>query len=168
MKDLIQVGSIHKAHGVKGIMKVRVKPDYMEDLLQVEAVFIETPKETLPHFIKSIEKIADDVVLLLLEDFDSKEQITPMSKYPILLREEDLTEIFEEYESLVGYTVIDNAIGKIGEIKEVIEMPSYELVKVVYQNRIVMIPMHEDLVEDVDEEEKKITMNLPEGFFEIF
>ena len=99
---------------------------------------------------------------------DSKEQITPMSKYPILLREEDLTEIFEEYESLVGYTVIDNAIGKIGEIKEVIEMPSYELVKVVYQNRIVMIPMHEDLVEDVDEEEKKITMNLPEGFFEIF
>lgn len=168
MKDLVQVGSIHKAHGVKGIIKVRVKPDYMDDLLQVEAVFIETPKETLPHFIKTIEKIADDLVLLQLEDITSKEQITPMSKYPILLREEDVAEIFEEYESIVGYTIIDNTVGIIGEVKEVTEMPSYELARVSYQNRSIMIPIHEDLVEEVDEEEKTITMNLPEGFFEIF
>jgi len=168
MKDLVQIGSIYKAHGVKGIIKVRVKPDYMDDLLQVEAVFIETPKATLPHFIKTIEKIADDLVLLKLEGIDTKEQITPMNKYPILLREEDLTEIFEEYESIVGYTIVDNTVGLIGEVKEVIEMPNYELAKVSYQNIIVMIPIHEDLVEEVNEEEKKIIMNLPEGFFEIF
>ena len=168
MKDLVQIGSIYKAHGVKGIIKVRVKPDYMEDFLQVEAVFIETSKETLPHFIKTIEKIADDMVLLQLEDITTKEQITPMAKFPILLREEDLTEIFEEWESIVGYMIIDNTVGKVGEVKEVIEMPNYELAKVNYQNRIIMIPIHEDLVEEIDEDEKKIIMNLPEGFFEIF
>jgi 16S rRNA processing protein RimM len=63
---------------------------------------------------------------------------------------------------------VDNTVGLIGEVKEVIEMPNYELAKVSYQNRIVMIPIHEDLVEEVNEEEKKIIMNLPEGFFEIF
>lgn len=168
MNDLVQIGSIQKAHGVKGIMKIRVTPEYMEDLLQLDAVFIQTSKSTLPYFVKSVEAIAEDSALLLVEEIDSKEQITPLMKCPILARDEDLSIELEEWESLVGYYIIDKAAGDVGEIIEIIEMPHQDLAKVKYKDREVFIPIHEDLVEEVDEESKKLFMDLPEGFFEVF
>lgn len=168
MNDLVQIGSIYKAHGVKGIMKVRVTPEYMEDLLQLDAVFIQTSKETLPYFIKTIEDIADDMVLLQVEEINSKEQITPLVKCPILARDEDLSVELDEWETIVGYFIIDKTAGEIGEILEVIEMLHQDLARVKYQDREVLIPIHEDLVDEVDETGKKIFMDLPEGFFEVF
>ena len=64
MNQYVQVGSVYRAHGVKGMMKVKVDPFYMEDLLDQEAVFLETSSGPLPYFIQSIEAIAEDMVLL--------------------------------------------------------------------------------------------------------
>lgn len=168
MEDLVQIGSVYKAHGVKGMMKVRITPEYMEDFLQLEAVFIQGSKNTLPYFIKSSEAIADDMALVQLEEINSKEEITPLMKAPLLARDEDLTVELEEWESLEGYFIIDKTEGDIGEILEIIEMPQQELAKVQYKDREVLIPIHEDFVLDIDEEEKKIWLDLPEGYFEVF
>ncbi|MCO5231881.1 MAG: ribosome maturation factor RimM [Chitinophagales bacterium] len=169
MSDLlVSIGSIYKAHGFKGMMKIRVTPEYMDDLLQLDAIFIQTQTSTLPYFISSIEDIADDMALLQLEEITSKEEITPLIKCPILAREEDLEGEVEEWESLVGYFISDKNIGEIGEIFDVIEMPHQEIAQVKYQDREVLIPIHEDLIIEIDEEKKKIYMDLPEGFFEVF
>lgn len=168
MEDLVQIGSVYKAHGVKGIMKVRITPEYMDDFLQLEAVFIQGSKSTLPYFVKSSEAIADNMALLQVEEIDSKEQITPLMKAPLLARDEDLSVELDEWESLEGYVIYDKTKGLIGEILEVIEMPQQELARVQYQEREVLIPIHEDLVDEVDEDERKIYINLPEGYFEVF
>ncbi|MCO5232733.1 MAG: ribosome maturation factor RimM [Chitinophagales bacterium] len=169
MSDLlVQIGSVYKAHGFKGMMKIRVIPEYMDDILHLDAIFIKTPSNTLPYFISSIEDIADDMALLQLEEITSKEEITPIIKCPILAREEDLEGELEEWESLVGYHISDKNIGEIGEIFEVIEMPHQEIAKVIYQEREILIPIHEDLIVEIDEIKKKILMDLPDGFFEVF
>lgn len=168
MEDLVQIGSIYKAHGVKGMMKVRIIPEYMDDFLQLDAVFIQSSKSTLPYFIKSSEAIADDMALLQVEEINSKEEITSLIKAPLLARDEDLSIELEEWETLEGYIIIEKTIGEIGEILEVIEMPHQELARVQYGDREVLIPIHEDLVVEVDEDNRKIIMDLPEGFFEVF
>lgn len=168
MENLVKIGSIYKAHGVKGMMKVWVTPEYMNDLLQMEAVFIDTPDNTLPFFIKTVEAISPDTALLWVEDIDSKEKVSLLVKNSIYARENDLEFLVEEDEGILGYLVVDNQIGKIGKIIEVAEMPNYQMAKVNYRDRVVLIPMHADLIEEVDDETQKITMNLPDGFLEIF
>lgn len=168
MSELVQIGSIYRAHGVKGVMKMRVVPEFMDDLLELEAVFIDTSKGTLPHFIRKVEAIADDMALLQLEEVDSKEKATALIKCAVLARDEDLSVELEEWESLEGYFIIDHLAGEIGVITEIMEMPHQDLAKVQYQGRAVLIPIHEDLVTNVDETDKKIYMQLPEGFFEVF
>ena len=169
MSKLITIGSIFRAHGVHGIIKVMVEPVFMDDLLELEAVFIESPKTPHPFFVKHVEAIADDMALLTLEEIDSKEKITPLLKCNIQAREEDVSaEEPEDWEDLDGYLLIDKNEGIIGPIEELIEMPHQILAQLHYKGKEILVPMHDDLIIEIDDQQRRVTMNLPEGFFEIF
>jgi 16S rRNA processing protein RimM len=170
MGKLVTIGTIFRPHGVHGIMKVKVEPLLMNDLLELEAVFIQTEKDTLPYFIKNVEAIADDMALLTLEEITGKEQVMALAKCPIMAREEDLShEIIEEdWEDLRGYIMIDEQMGIIGPIDDLLEMPQQVLAQLHYQGKEILVPMHDDLIVEVDDSTRRVVVNMPEGFFEIF
>ncbi len=169
MGELIQIGVILKAHGVRGVMKAAVEPFYIGVVPELEAIFIKTAQnEILPFFIETAEVISGETVLLKLEDISGREQVAPLIQSGIMVREEDLDGVAVEEDSWIGFLIIDTTLGEIGKIQDILEMPQQDLAKVLHDTKELLIPLHEDLIDKVDEKNQKIFMNLPEGLTEVF
>jgi 16S rRNA processing protein RimM len=72
----------------------------------------------------------------------------------------------EEVDDLIGYKVVIEG-NEIGVITDIEIMPMQELFVVDMGGREVLIPFVDDFIEDIDDEAKTITLNLPEGLLDL-
>jgi len=63
--------------------------------------------------------------------------------------------------------VQDKTHGVLGEIKEIIEYPQQEMAAIIIKEKEVLIPLNEQLILEIDEEKKLISMDLPEGLLNL-
>lgn len=66
-------------------------------------------------------------------------------------------------EDLVGWTLLDEAGSEVGSITGYEDIPGNPCLYVGSGTGQAMVPLHEDLIVAVDEEERKISMIIPEG-----
>lgn len=170
MESLVQIGIIVKAHGVKGLVKAKVEPEFMDDILEFESVFVGEGLGQLPYFISHVEAISDNEILLTLEDVDSKEKADKLVKAPLFAKDEDLSVELEEeiFSEVIGYLVTDKDEGIIGTIDDLIYLPQQVLAQIKYKGREVLIPLHDDLILEQDDLKKHLLVDLPAGLLEIF
>ena len=168
----VTIGYTKKAYGVKGQVKVVVEDRFLEDFVKSDFVFMDLLGKPAPFFIETIEDMGD--LLLKVEEIDTPQQANDIVAKNIYLREKDLSNpIVEEPESdlefsdLVGFLLADVEQGDIGTIKEIQEFPQQEIAVVEFEGKEIFIPLHEKLFTSIDEEGKKITLQLPEGLFDL-
>ncbi|MEO5583093.1 MAG: hypothetical protein ABIR66_10395, partial [Saprospiraceae bacterium] len=63
----------------------------------------------------------------------------------------------------IGFSINDNKEGNIGLIESIEELPGQILAGVIFQDRAIQIPLAEELILDIDLDNKIIFMDLPEG-----
>lgn len=174
MDKLISIGFTKKMSGVKGELKVAVKDQYLEDYLQATVVFLKIQGKTAPFFIENHN--VSNSLLVKFEDINDRNAALPLTGKEMLLREKDLIPeeerefevtdnlLFRKYE---GFVIIDKTAGKIGKIEEIVEFPQQEMAVVIYQENEIYVPLHEDLIVEIDDIEKNILVELPEGLLEL-
>ncbi len=166
--ELIEIGYVVKTHGVKGQLKITFKEN-IKELSKPEALFVLVKGEKIPFFIYEIEYISDTEALVLLEDVNSIEQAAKIANKVVWGKSELLIE--SQDESLIidytGYHVTDEQYGDLGKVVAFYEMSDYDLLEVIYQDRELMIPFHDNTIIEIDEEKKIILMRLPDGILEI-
>ncbi len=174
--QLIEVGSVRKTHGIAGELKFIVEEDFAEDFEEVNFVFIGRNEDVaLPFEITSIRG-ADWIVKLA--DVESKEAGAVLCGQPIFIKQEDVSpdqaqevqEVdpeFARYRRLEGFALIDEAIGEVGQIQEVIAYPHQVLAQVQANEKQHLIPLNQDLIKGVDFIKKIVFMRLPEGLLEL-
>jgi len=171
----VEIGYTKKTHGVQGWLRVQVEPEYLEDLLSTSAIFLSLQGQPVPYFVESFDTRND--LLLKLEDIDSKEAAAELSGKALSLREQDiipdeerefeLTEEELEYSFLTGYELHTEEQGPIGAILEILEFPQQEMARLEIDQKEVLIPLHEDFIQSINEEHKQVTMSLPEGLLDL-
>jgi len=67
-----------------------------------------------------------------------------------------------------GYTLIDAHKGKIGVIAEMVEMPGQIMISILVNDKEVLLPFTDDLVDKVDVKNKTVYYNAPEGLIDIY
>ncbi len=175
MAGFIEIGHTKKTHGVQGWLRVQVEPEYLEDLLSTSAVFLSLQGQPVPYFVESFDARND--LLLKLEDINSKEAAAELSGKALSLREQDIipdeerefemTEEELEYSFLTGYELHTPEQGNIGAILEILEFPQQEMARLEIDQKEVLIPLHEDFIQSINEEHKQVTMSLPEGLLDL-
>ncbi|HZH68801.1 MAG TPA: ribosome maturation factor RimM [Chitinophagales bacterium] len=169
MGEFVQIGVILKAQGVQGELAVQVQPMHIDLLIDLDVVFIINHRnEKVPYFIETAEAVSDEIVLVKLEDINSREQVVELIKQPILVQKEKVAKDLVDDKYVLDFTIVDNSIGDIGMITDIIEMPYQQLAKVIYKDKEVLIPLHDDLITGVDEQSKKIFMDIPKGLIEVY
>ena len=73
----------------------------------------------------------------------------------------------EEEDSFVGFEVLDTNIGSLGVVKEIMENAAQDIIVVAYQGKDLMIPFVEELIEEINETNRTILFNLPEGLINL-
>ncbi len=169
---MVSIGFCRKPHGVGGELKVQIEAEYLEDFLQAEVIFLDITGKQVPYFIEKIRPGSE--ILVKLEDVDSREAAAALNGKEMLMREEDVHTGEEEeneedlaYEDLVGYEIIETDLGPIGKIEDVLEYPQQMMALLIYQEREILIPLNEYLIQDIDIENQQVIMELPEGLLEL-
>jgi 16S rRNA processing protein RimM len=168
----IQIGFLRKTHGVRGEIKAVVEEPFEEFFFRCERVFLEIKGIKQPFFLKSVRGGGE--LIVAFENVDHREAAFPLQHKPILLPQEEvpeeLLEVFQQpgpHEHLVGYALVDQHSGRAAAIQAIRQMPQQDLAVVLYRGKEVLIPLIPAFIRSIDDEQKRLVMDLPEGLWEL-
>ena len=166
-QEVYKIGLIGKAHGVKGELSIQIDDDVF-DRVDAEYLVLKLDGIFVPFFMGEYRFKSDSVALVKFEGVDTQErarELTGVEVYfPRELAEQD-EEAELSYAALVGYTLIDNNSGKpVGTIAYVDEQ-TINIMFELEDGRL--IPASEELIVDVDQKNRTITLDIPEGILDL-
>lgn len=169
--ECIPIGRFRKTSGVEGALVASFSiadPFMLEDIAWVHLEI--SPGELIPFAVENMEIRAKDNILISLSDIDSIEKAGPLAGLTIFIPQTDMPEISEDefyFHEIIGWKVIDNIQGDIGIIKEIIENPAQDLMKIESSKGDILIPLHDDFILEINKKKKFFLLSLPEGLIEL-
>lgn len=169
--NCFQLGYIAKVHGLHGEVGIVLDVDYPEDYEDLKHVFVEQKSRLVPFFLEHFVVSHSNKVLAKFEDYDTVEDATKLVGSALYLPLSELEPLPEDqyyYHELIGFEVIDESLGKIGEVKVIYDLETQDLLGVEHKGKEVLIPIQDQIVLKVDKAEKKVYCLLPEGLLDIY
>ena len=174
-EQLIEIGTITKVHGLKGELAVSVSDAVFDDVKSCPYFVCEMEGIFVPFFIESYRWKSNTTLLLKLEDVSTIEQAVPFCEHKLYFdrrcfskkEEKDYDTQAEQEQGLIGYKLEDMTLGEIGVITDINDMTANVLFIVDHHGEELMIPAAEDLIKNIDDEQRIILMDLPAGLINL-
>lgn len=180
LPDCASVARVRRPHGVRGELAVEALTDEPDAILAPGrrlfqgthdgALWLD-PKSQLPRelHVTGLRPVKDGWLLTLEEITDRTEAERWNGRHLLTLTEElsdpDEGEVFAH--ELVGMTLVDAENGEtIGEVIEFYDLPQGLLLEFRGPKGVHSVPFVEEFVEEVDREERRIVVRLPEGLID--
>lgn len=166
----IEVGYIQRTHGIKGELQASWDDSLNVDPQNFESVFVEIDGIPIPFFISSAKSKSDDKIILKLDEVDDLLSADELVGHKLLLLSTQVPEDDDiELKDLVGYTIVSQNNQVVGVIEnyEEFNLNSIYYVKTA-SNTEIIVPAVEDLVIEVDVDERIVTMEIPEGLVDLY
>ena len=167
MIDVRDLGFVAGPHGVKGHLKL-IFSVQIQGLTKGTWLFLEIQKKPVPFFIQEITGENDNWVVKL-KGIDSPEEIKAFQGLRILLSDKYISvDEGEGLKSLVGYEIIDYESGKLlGRISSIFDNSAHLVAQVHAGEKEHLVPLHEDQLIKIIHQDKKITLQIPEGLLDL-
>ena len=164
------VGKIVKTHGLKGEVTLRIDNEQFDDIEELNYFLLDVNEQLIPYFIEDIAYHSNKAFVLFqdLKTLEAANQFVGKSAYlPLdLLPEKEGNEFYSH--EVVGYLVVDEEKGEIGNVNEIIEYPTQSIIQIIKDGKEILIPIHDDILKDVNREEKKIFIKAPNGLIDMY
>ncbi|MEO6190476.1 MAG: hypothetical protein ABIO44_09120 [Saprospiraceae bacterium] len=172
MINFLAVGKTFKTHGVKGELEINIEDEFLELIEKEKIVFIYVNGNPVPYWIQSIRE--ESRMFCRFEEVDNPELARNLSNKTIFADQSRIPKKIlkrldgrEDMDSLESYTLHDLTSGITSVIVSIQEFPSQILAELNIEDHKIMIPLHEDFIENIDKKNKIITLTLPEGMFDL-
>lgn len=170
IEESFYIGYISKTRGLKGELQFFFEfEDYKE--LELDVIFVEINKKLVPYFVDQIKLQNNSTAYVNLEDVDHidkaqvlirKKVYLPNDKKPV--RDPDDF----RYSDLVGFEVVDAVDGNLGVVTAVQELPQQFIATVDMEGKELMFPLTDQLIANINTEDKILDVTLPEGLVELY
>ena len=171
IEDCFYIGYITKTKGLKGEVQIYFEYDEPADL-PLDSVFAEINGKLVPFFIASYKLQNNQTGNFYFDDIDTIEKAETLIRKKLYLPEtaRPLRDEDDEFQimDLKGFIVHDDSAGELGEIIEIHEYPQQFVAVVPYKFAEVLIPLNDDLIVEIDEENSILRVNLPDGLIELY
>ncbi|KAA9338364.1 16S rRNA processing protein RimM [Hymenobacter busanensis] len=174
LDESYELGYVVKTHGLKGQVVAEFDVDDVEEYLDVEEVFVERPVGSGKLYRFAVERLSQQAgtrVLLKLKGVDRIEDAELLRGLKLFRPLDELPELEDDqfyFHDVVGFTVVDANLGKLGTVEAFYELPEQDLLAMRYQGQEVLIPVVDELVQHADEDSKELYVTLPEGLLEVY
>ena len=171
ISGFIRVGRLGTTHGAQGEIKLIADEAMIDDIGAAEFLFVDIDGDRVPFEVAGF-RITKDLLVQFhsLEDQGAASRLTGSE---VFLPEEEVQSSTSEtlpstrYSKLVGMEMHDSVHGNLGEILEVRVYPEQELAVLELNGHEVLIPLHDDLILDVDSQSNVVEVDLPEGLLDL-
>ncbi|NVJ89333.1 MAG: 16S rRNA processing protein RimM [Flavobacteriaceae bacterium] len=170
-EDCFYLGKIVRKHSFKGEVVIKLDTDEPELYTEMESVYVDLDNNLIPFFIEKSSLHKGNQLRTRFEDVTSEEDADAILKSDIYLPLSLLPKLEGNkfyYHEVIGFTVIDNNFGEVGEIVSINEKAAQPLFEINRNNTIIFIPMVDDFITKVDREKSTIHVNTPEGLIDLY
>lgn len=160
--EVYKIGRIGKPHGISGEVTLRFSDDVF-DRVDADYLVLMVDGILVPFFIEEYRFRSDEVALVKFEDIDTKDRASELTGCDVFFPRHlaDAGDDVLTWSQIVGYDIVDVLSDKtIGRIEAVDETTINILLEL---SDGTLIPAADEFIEDIDHEERKLMMRLPEG-----
>jgi len=167
---MFTIGKIINTHGIKGEVKVKQITDFIERFNVGSVIYlIDTNEQIISLEIASV-RTQKDYLLIRFTGYDSINEVESFKGRMLKIKNEQLTPLNEHefyFHEIIGCTVSDLCGTKIGVVDSILT-PGANDVWVIKddQHKEFLIPYIQDVVKEIDVENKQITIEPMEGLLE--
>lgn len=171
-EEIKEIGSFIKPHGINGeitaLFPAEVDPDMLSCIvLDMDGIFV-------PFFIDEWRPKATESVLLKLEGVTDESGAKEFAGKHIFCLRKDLPESIAEDDEgfftgdLIGFELSDTDSTPVGEVIDFDDQTENVLLMVKRPDgTVIYAPLAEELIVEFNPEAKKISLDLPEGIYEL-
>jgi 16S rRNA processing protein RimM len=168
-KDIIKIGSTQKPYGIKGEIVILFSREEFAEA-DSEYYFLMIDGIPVPFFIEEFTFTTDRSASVKFEDIEDEKDASKYLNLDVYIPRSILTEenpeIEESWHLFVGYDIVDQSGNMIGTISDVDDSTLNVLFILSKDDKELLIPATEDFIIMIDDENKVIEMNLPEGLID--
>jgi 16S rRNA processing protein RimM len=167
-QELLAVGRIARAHGVRGRILLVPYNSESESLTRVPALWLRGGEDQPTRFeISRAERVAQGY-LIAFRGIDDRDAAAELRGREALIERAWLP-VPEEGEvyaaDLIGFTVVDQSGAQRGFVVDLETAGLQELLRVRDAGRDALVPLA--LLKEIDEAQRRILVEVPEGLFEL-
>ena len=167
------VAEVIKTFGVNGELVLKLYSSFPEEIDLEEPVFIDIDGIAVPFYFKAFRFNGKSKAVVVFDDFES-ELFAEELIGKIVLYDDELLEDENDEPSpfdFVGYKVLTHCDTPqmIGTVEDYYDYPNNPLFQVLTaDDQEILLPVNEDFIVAIDDEQEALYVELPEGFLDIF
>ena len=170
-EDCFFLGHIARIHGFKGEVSIKLDVDNPNSYKKLESVFIEINDKLVPFFIDQIDIRDKGFATVKLNGVDTEEKAQNLLHASLYLPLNFLPPLKGNkfyYHEVEGFKVIDKVKGDIGTLRQVLDYPHQAILQVICNEKEILIPITDEIINRVDRLNKAIEITAPEGLIEFY
>ena len=151
-------------------MTLRIDNEQFDEIEELNYFLLDVNDKLIPFFVDDIAYHSNKAFILFqdLKTLEAASQLVGTDVYlPLeLLPEKDGNDFYSH--EVVDFLVVDEEKGELGKVNEIIEYPTQSLIQILVNGKELLIPIHEDIIQKVDREAKKILVKAPNGLIDMY
>lgn len=166
-----EIGTIGKVIGARGHLKCFIHPEYHRAFIANDFIWLNIQGDVVPYRILEKKEEGEDQFQIVLNGKENREAARELTRSTIFLPWKDINHFPDQLKAerlgLEGFALYDLNLGFIGIINQLIEYPSQIILEVKDDNKSYLIPFHEELLQEIYMDKKRVEMDLPPGILKV-
>lgn len=169
-EEVYRIGRIGKPHGVQGEVSLQFDDDVF-DRVEADYLILNVDEILVPFYMEAYRFRSQTIALVKFCDVDSQEKARRLTGCEVFFPRclSDNEEGIGGWSEIVGYRLVDagsaNVVGNICSVDDTTANILFEVETPA--GRIVLIPASEELITEVDKQQRLIQINLPQGILDL-
>ncbi|WP_028550399.1 ribosome maturation factor RimM [Paenibacillus sp. UNC451MF] len=171
-EKLYTVGKIVNTHGIRGELKIVPETDFPDERFAKGSalIFFDPQKQTTLSVTVESAREHKKMFMVKFKGFDNINDVEKYKGWLLKVEEKYLSELSDDefyYHEIIGCTVFTDEGEKLGTINEILSPGANDVWVVERESgKPVLIPYIDDVVLEVDVNEKRVKVSLMEGLLD--
>ena len=171
LESLQRIGRLGKPWGHRGELTVHLENCDLEDLVPEGALFVDIEGQKVPFFYTHLRDQGKAGVLVKFDEMADPQSAGILVGRDIYAPPGHLADGSDESwdpEEFIGIVVRDEEHGELGEVTAIEGTDLNPVLVILHGDQEVMVPLVEDLILDLDLEERTMLVRTPPGLIEMY
>ncbi len=165
-------GKLIKTHGIKGDLVLSSEQALDDELFNTELVFLMIEGLPVPFFIYDLNERSENIAVLKIEGYETPEEASKLIGCEVFIpfkKNKRKSKLSTGENDLEGYKVIDQIMGEIGTVHDIIDYKKNLVIQVFsFKNKEILIPANDNIIREINDKEKTIKIVAPDGLIQLY
>ena len=164
--DGAKAGKVSKPNGLRGEVNIILEPEAGNYIEPDHPLFIDIDGQRVPFFVEEVELVSTEQAIIKFKFIESLEEaraVSGCSLYFDPARAPKPVQKADDLNSVVGYLAFDRNMGELGNVSDYIPHSMNPVFIIDYKGRELMVPAVQDFIDQIDSQNQKLHLILPEG-----